>query len=120
MVKKTAKKVISKKELAGDKDKPATLKHLDNLRKDLKSEMAVMREDIKDIKKYVDKVVREVNEESYRGFQAVYEDTNDRIAVMGEIFAENRRILDKLDRVTDTVYNNHAPRIVVLETAVAK
>jgi hypothetical protein len=108
MVKKITKKVISKKKLVDDKDKPATLKHLESLRKDLKSEMVVMSEDIK---KYVDKVVREVTEESYRGFQVVYEDTNDRIAVVGEIFTENRRTLDRLDKVTDTVYHNHAPRI---------
>ena len=120
MAKKIAKKVISKKTLVNGKDKPATLKHLDNLRKDLKSEMMDLRRDMVDLEVRIKKYVKEEGDKNHRDAMVVFEDVNERIKAIAEIALDNRRILDKLDRITDTVYNNHAPRIAVLETVVEK
>lgn len=120
MAKKIAKKVTGTKRLVSDKDKPATLKHLDNLRQDLKSEMVDLRKDIVDLEVRIKKYVKEEGDKNHRDAMVVFEDVNERIKVIAEIALDNRRILDKLDRVTDTVYNNHGPRIAVLETVVTK
>jgi predicted transcriptional regulator len=120
MTKKIAKKVIVTKKLVGDKDKPATLKHLENLRKDLKSEMVDLRKDMVELEVRIKKYVKEEGDKNHRDAMVVFEDVNERIKAIAEIALDNRRILDKLDRVTDTVYNNHAPRIAVLETVLVK
>jgi archaellum component FlaC len=57
---------------------------------------------------------------AFRGFQAVVEDTNSRILALEELLHEIQSIKLVTRDVSDTVYNNHSPRITVLEHSVTE